>query len=126
MLIYYERLFHPIKIKEVFSAEVSNVCPTSVLIFKMKTRCSVSYIYFLLLFLSFSCTSDGMFEWLFGKEKAGSSDNEAENGKEPIIRFEVLSSDEKFLDFATTLSDLSPLDACYHVVSVHKLRKQND
>lgn len=67
-----------------------------------------------------------MFEWLFGKEKAGSSDNEAENGKEPIIRFEVLSSDEKFLDFATTLSDLSPLDACYHVVSVHKLRKQNN
>ncbi|XP_025082982.1 protein brambleberry-like isoform X2 [Pomacea canaliculata] len=89
----------------------------------MKTRCSVSYIYFLLLFLSFSCTSDGMFEWLFGKEKAGSSDNEAENGKEPIIRFEVLSSDEKFLDFATTLSDLSPLDACYHVV-IYQLKKQ--
>jgi hypothetical protein len=57
---------------------------------------------------------NGMFEWLFGKSSDGSGGSS--DTKEPTTRFEVLSTDEKFLDFATTLADLSPLDACYHVV----------
>ncbi|KAL8622670.1 hypothetical protein ACOMHN_009304 [Nucella lapillus] len=63
----------------------------------------------------------GMFEWLFGERKTVS--HESTDSEEPLTRFEVLSTDEKFLDFATTLADLSPLDACYHVV-IYQLKKR--
>lgn len=60
-----------------------------------------------------------MFEWLFAKE----STTKISDAKEPIARFEVLSSDDKFLDLASTLEDLSPLDKCYHIVSNSKFFK---
>ncbi|XP_041377242.1 protein brambleberry-like [Gigantopelta aegis] len=61
-----------------------------------------------------------VFDWLFGTEE-----EQAENApfKKSGIRFEVLSTDEKFLDFAKTLTDLTPLDACYQLV-VYSLQKK--
>ena len=75
----------------------------------------IKHILFVLLLFHAFKDGSGMFEWLFGKDSTESS--ESDDSKEPITRFEVLSTDEKFLDFATTLADLSPLDACYHIVS---------
>ncbi|CAL1531063.1 unnamed protein product [Lymnaea stagnalis] len=64
-----------------------------------------------------------MLEWLFGDGKdTGQASTETEEIK-PTIRFEVLSSDEKFLDYARTLSDMSPLDACYNIVIYHLKKK---
>ncbi|GFN96069.1 protein brambleberry-like isoform x1 [Plakobranchus ocellatus] len=60
-----------------------------------------------------------MFEWLFGEN----SKDVPQSSDEKTIRFEVLSSDEKFLDFARTLNDLSPLDACYNIV-IYNLKKK--
>ncbi|KAK3705501.1 hypothetical protein RRG08_041375 [Elysia crispata] len=63
-----------------------------------------------------------MLEWLFGESDTKDvPENEQENDER--IRFEVLSSDEKFLDFARTLNDLSPLDACYNIV-IYNLKKK--
>ena len=65
-----------------------------------------------------------MLEWLFGESDTKDvPENEQENDER--IRFEVLSSDEKFLDFARTLNDLSPLDACYNIVSMSLFSKVN-
>ena len=62
-----------------------------------------------------------IFEWLFGEDhKDAPEEKQSEE-----IRFEVLSSDEKFLDFARTLHDLSPLDACYNIVSIFKSLGKN-
>ena len=104
-------------VSKSFSEGASNIgCPTSDLIFKMCSRIKLKHILFVLLLFHALKDGSGMFEWLFGKETAESS--ESDDSKEPITRFEVLSTDEKFLDFATALTDLSPLDACYHIVSV--------
>ncbi|BFZ23059.1 hypothetical protein BsWGS_26097 [Bradybaena similaris] len=61
-----------------------------------------------------------MLEWLFGDGKAEASD---ETSVSDSIRFEVLSADEKFLEFAKTLNDMSPLDACYNIV-IYNLKKK--
>ena len=61
--------------------------------------------------------SVSVLEWLFGTEEADNANKASGGEDEPPIRFEVLSSDEKFLDFAQTLRDLSPLDTCYNIVS---------
>ena len=60
---------------------------------------------------AYSCS--GVFDWLFGTEDEQAKDVPF---KKSGIRFEVLSTDEKFLDFAKTLTDLTPLDACYQLV----------
>lgn len=73
-----------------------------------------------LLFVSVNYSS-GLLEWLFGTQPTKLTENP--DAKEPTTRFEVLSTDEKFLDFATVLVDLSPLDACYHVV-IYQLKKR--
>ena len=82
----------------------------------MWCRVRIKHILFVLLLFHAVKDGSGLFEWLFGKKTAESS--ESDDAKEPITRFEVLSTDEKFLDFATALADLSPLDSCYHIVSV--------
>ncbi|KAK7094027.1 protein brambleberry-like [Littorina saxatilis] len=87
----------------------------------MSSRFKLKHVLFVFLFLQNINGGVGMFEWLFGSEKTKASENG--DSEEPITRFEVLSADEKFLDFATTLADLSPLDACYHVV-IYQLKKK--
>ncbi|KAK0063763.1 protein brambleberry [Biomphalaria pfeifferi] len=39
------------------------------------------------------------------------------------IRFEILSSEEKFVNSALSLTDLSPLDACYNII-IYNLKKK--
>ncbi|XP_059146093.1 protein brambleberry-like [Physella acuta] len=68
--------------------------------------------------------SDAVLEWLFGDgTDQANQDHSTENQNENPIRFEVLSADEKFLDYARTLSDMSPLDACYNIVIYHLKKK---
>ncbi|RUS82974.1 hypothetical protein EGW08_009259, partial [Elysia chlorotica] len=77
----------------------------------------------LIIYLAFSVKpSNSVLEWLFGdSDNNDVSENEQKN--EETIRFEVLSSDEKFLEFASTLNDLSPLDACFNIV-IYNLKKK--
>lgn len=61
------------------------------------------------------CILDSMKHWLFGDHKQSVVDKAlGERG----AKFEVVSTDEKFLKFANELTDMSPLDACYHIVSL--------
>ncbi|KAK3104672.1 hypothetical protein FSP39_007514 [Pinctada imbricata] len=75
------------------------------------------FLIFSSLFLPSSCLLESVKDWLFGDGTGGTA----------IVsqgtKFEVLSTDEKFLKYATALAELSPLDACYHIV-VFSLKKK--
>ena len=64
--------------------------------------------------------SESVMEWLFGSGDEKKNEVEDKEDTSPI-RFEVLSTDEKFLDFAVTLKEMSSLDACYNIVSRTRL-----
>uniref|UniRef100_A0A0B7ARD3 Protein brambleberry n=1 Tax=Arion vulgaris TaxID=1028688 RepID=A0A0B7ARD3_9EUPU len=76
---------------------------------------------FLVCFIICIQLSSSMLEWLFGDGKVEATGDVA--GPDSSVRFEVLSSDEKFLDFAQSLNDMSPLDACYNIVIYNLKRK---
>ncbi|XP_005101161.1 protein brambleberry [Aplysia californica] len=80
----------------------------------LKHHCVHAFLLFTIIFCQ---PSSSVFEWLFGAGEGGEKAAGTLGGENRTpIRFEVLSSDEKFLDFAQTLTDLSPLDACYNIV----------
>ncbi|KAI8796137.1 chloride channel CLIC protein 1 X2, partial [Biomphalaria glabrata] len=49
------------------------------------------------------------------KEKDSDIGDKDINIEHANIRFEILSSEEKFVNSALSLTDLSPLDACYNI-----------
>lgn len=66
------------------------------------------------------CIIGSIKHWLFGDHHQNVVDKAlSESG----AKFEVVSTDEKFLKFANELNDMSPLDACYHIV-VYSLKKK--
>lgn len=61
------------------------------------------------------CIIGSIKHWLFGDHHQNVVDKAlSESG----AKFEVVSTDEKFLKFANELNDMSPLDACYHIVII--------
>lgn len=61
------------------------------------------------------CIIGSIKHWLFGDHHQYVVDKAlSESG----AKFEVVSTDEKFLKFANELNDMSPLDACYHIVII--------
>ncbi|KAL5015168.1 hypothetical protein ScPMuIL_009438 [Solemya velum] len=63
-----------------------------------------------------------MKDWFFGEEQQEKIDG-ALKVRKTQTQFEVISSDENFLKLAKALNDLSPLDACYHIV-IYSLKKR--
>lgn len=59
------------------------------------------------------CVLENIKHWLFGDHGQHIVDSSLSKSG---AKFEVVSTDEKFLKFASTLTDMSPLDACYHIV----------
>lgn len=80
----------------------------------------MTYLYcgivLVVLFSPSSCFLDSMKDWFFGEEQQEKIDG-ALKVRKTQTQFEVISSDENFLKLAKALNDLSPLDACYHIVS---------
>ena len=77
------------------------------------------YLNFWVIFLCIFCFTkseglilDSIKGWLFGPEA------DIEKALAKNVKFEVVSTDKKFLKFASELSELSPLDSCYHIVSI--------
>ncbi|XP_048769489.1 protein brambleberry-like [Ostrea edulis] len=66
------------------------------------------------------CVLENIKHWLFGDHVQHIVDSSLSKSG---AKFEVVSTDEKFLKFASTLTDMSPLDACYHIV-VYSLKKK--
>ncbi|KAH9489374.1 hypothetical protein Btru_056524 [Bulinus truncatus] len=65
-----------------------------------------------------------MFEWFFEDEKDNPLlSSKATKSKDDKIKFEILSSDETFLDSALSLTEMSPLDACYNII-IYNLKKK--
>lgn len=59
--------------------------------------------------------------WLFGDdEQDGGTEKKTGVAARDSSRFEMLSTDEKFLEYSKTLAELSPLDECYHIVRFMK------
>lgn len=66
------------------------------------------------------CILGSIKHWLFGDHHQNVVDKALSQSG---AKFEVVSTDEKFLKFANELNDMSPLDACYHIV-VYSLKKK--
>ncbi|XP_061189531.1 protein brambleberry-like [Saccostrea echinata] len=66
------------------------------------------------------CVLDSIKHWMFGDDTQHNVDKAL---KKSSAKFEVVSTDTKFLKLASELTDMSPLDACYHIV-VYKLKKK--
>ncbi|ESP04542.1 hypothetical protein LOTGIDRAFT_170634 [Lottia gigantea] len=75
-------------------------------------------------FISSITNCHSLLEWLFG-EKGESINNNDENHPydENDVKYEVVTTDKKFQEFANTLTDVNPLDACYNIV-VYNLKKK--
>lgn len=58
-------------------------------------------------------------DWLFGQE----TQTDVDSALSKNVKFEIVSTDEKFLQLANTLTEMSPLDSCYHIV-VFNLKKK--
>ena len=56
-----------------------------------------------------------LFEWLFGKDE---DENEAASLKTSGMKFELSTGDQRFLQLKEVLDKMSPLDACYNIVSI--------
>ncbi|XP_071111837.1 protein brambleberry-like [Haliotis cracherodii] len=78
-------------------------------------------IYFILTLYFTIYPSQSVLEWLFGSDSQKKENGDVKQGSG--ARFEVISTDEHFLEFAKTLKDLSTLDACNQIV-VFNLRKK--
>lgn len=61
------------------------------------------------------CILGSIKHWLFGDHHQNVVDKALSQSG---AKFEVVSTDEKFLKFANELNDMSPLDACYHIVII--------
>ncbi|XP_046582949.1 LOW QUALITY PROTEIN: protein brambleberry-like [Haliotis rubra] len=81
----------------------------------------VNQIYFVLTLYFTIYPSQSVLEWLFGSDSQQKENGDVKQGSG--ARFEVISTDEHFLEFAKTLKDLSTLDACNQIV-VFNLRKK--
>ena len=55
-----------------------------------------------------------LFDWLFGKDE---SENEEITVKSSRMKFEVSVGDQRFMQLKDVLDNMSPLDACYNIVS---------
>ncbi|XP_062578041.1 protein brambleberry-like [Saccostrea cucullata] len=66
------------------------------------------------------CVLDSIKHWMFGDDTQHNADNAL---KKSSSKFEIVSTDTKFLKLASELTDMSPLDACYHIV-VYNLKKK--
>lgn len=60
-----------------------------------------------------SLVLDSIKGWLFGP------DTDIDKSFSKNVKFEVVSTDKKFLKFASELNEMSPLDSCYHIVIIH-------
>ncbi|XP_064611789.1 LOW QUALITY PROTEIN: protein brambleberry-like [Liolophura sinensis] len=79
---------------------------------------------FIFLGLLFPFTETSFMGWLFGDdEQDGGTEKKTGIAARDSSRFEMLSTDEKFLEYSKTLAELSPLDECYHIV-IYSLRKK--
>lgn len=62
--------------------------------------------------------SDAIFEWLFGQNAESDSESDSVRViRSTGLKFEVETSDAKFLQLKNAIEDLSDLDACNHIVS---------
>ncbi|KAK6176026.1 hypothetical protein SNE40_014391 [Patella caerulea] len=62
----------------------------------------------------------GLFEWLYGENR----ENELKSTPgQADMKYEVVTTDDKFLEFAKTLNELKPLDACHNIVVYNLKRK---
>ncbi|XP_071146919.1 protein brambleberry-like [Mytilus edulis] len=80
----------------------------------------ICYSFFILLVcftLTDSLVLDSIKGWLFGP------DTDIDKSFSKNVKFEVVSTDKKFLKFASELNEMSPLDSCYHIV-VFSLKKR--
>ena len=64
------------------------------------------------LFCCMPNASTSLFEWLFGKNEDDVS------SKPPGMKFELSTGDPRFLQLKDVLDKMSPLDACYNIVSI--------
>ena len=62
--------------------------------------------------------STSLFDWLFGKDEAKN-----ERASTSGMKFELSTGDQRFLQLKDVLDNMSPLDACYNIVSFAKLLK---
>ena len=67
------------------------------------------------LFCCMPNASTSLFEWLFGKNEDGM---ETTSSKTPGMKFELSTGDPRFLQLKDVLDKMSPLDACYNIVSI--------
>ena len=58
---------------------------------------------------------DALFEWLFGNDR--NSEKNDRIVRSSGMKFEVSTGDQRFLQLKDVLDNMSPLDACYNIVS---------
>ncbi|VDI03115.1 Hypothetical predicted protein [Mytilus galloprovincialis] len=77
--------------------------------FQQKWRADIDCSSKVFFSLTDSLVLDSIKGWLFGP------DTDIDKSFSKNVKFEVVSTDKKFLKFASELNEMSPLDSCYHI-----------